>query len=131
MKKTCTLQLKFAIVGIFAAILTANAADPDFWSWANTPPMGWNSWDCYGAGVWQSNVIANADYMAKNLKRHGSDASALLPRDVSVSLADVGFNGSVKVRDLWNHKDLGSETGMLTRSINSHGAGLFRLHPQK
>ncbi len=33
--------------------------------------MGWNSWDCYGAGVWQSNVLANADYMATNLKAHG------------------------------------------------------------
>jgi hypothetical protein len=35
--------------------------------------MGWNSWDCYGAGVWQSNVIANADYMATLLKSHGWD----------------------------------------------------------
>jgi hypothetical protein len=35
--------------------------------------MGWNSWDCYGAGVWESNVIANADYMARHLKAHGWD----------------------------------------------------------
>jgi alpha-galactosidase len=35
--------------------------------------MGWNSWDCYGAGVWESNVIANADYMATHLKSHGWD----------------------------------------------------------
>ncbi len=33
--------------------------------------MGWNSWDCFGAGVWQDDVIANADYMDKNLKAHG------------------------------------------------------------
>jgi len=33
--------------------------------------MGWNSWDCFGAGVWQTNVLANAEYMAKNLKPHG------------------------------------------------------------
>ena len=39
--------------------------------WAITPPMGWNSWDCFGAGVWQDDVIANADYMDKNLKAHG------------------------------------------------------------
>ena len=36
-----------------------------------TPPMGWNSWDSYGAGVWQEDVLANADYMEKNLKSHG------------------------------------------------------------
>ncbi|HZR20643.1 MAG TPA: glycoside hydrolase family 27 protein [Verrucomicrobiae bacterium] len=35
--------------------------------------MGWNSWDCYGAGIWESNVIANADYMAQFLKPHGWD----------------------------------------------------------
>ena len=33
--------------------------------------MGWNSWDCFGAGVWQTNVLANAEYMARNLKSHG------------------------------------------------------------
>ena len=46
-------------------------ADPPFWQWAPTPPMGWNSWDSFGAGVWESNVIANADYMARHLKSHG------------------------------------------------------------
>ena len=35
--------------------------------------MGWNSWDCYGAGVWESNVVANADYLAAHLKTHGWD----------------------------------------------------------
>ena len=34
-------------------------------------PMGWNSWDCYGAAVTEDIVRANADYMAKNLKQYG------------------------------------------------------------
>jgi hypothetical protein len=38
---------------------------------AATPPMGWNSWDCYGTTVTEAEVKANADYMARNLKRHG------------------------------------------------------------
>ena len=38
---------------------------------AKTPPMGWNSWDCYGAAVTEDIVRANADYMAKNLKEYG------------------------------------------------------------
>jgi alpha-galactosidase len=56
-----------------SAALTATAvqAGPAFWSWSPTPPMGWNSWDCYGAGVQESDVLANADYMAEHLKAHG------------------------------------------------------------
>ena len=35
------------------------------------PPMGWNSWDCYGAAVNEEQVRENARYMAKNLKTYG------------------------------------------------------------
>ena len=35
------------------------------------PPMGWNSWDCYGASVTEEEVRRNAEYMAKNLKEFG------------------------------------------------------------
>ena len=38
---------------------------------AQTPPMGWNSWDCYGAAVTEDIVRANADFMAKHLKQYG------------------------------------------------------------
>ena len=38
---------------------------------AATPPMGWNSWDCFGTTVTEAEVKANADYMAKHLKSHG------------------------------------------------------------
>ncbi|NLJ83458.1 MAG: glycoside hydrolase family 27 protein [Halanaerobiaceae bacterium] len=38
---------------------------------AQTPPMGWNSWDCYGASVREDEVRANAEYMAKKLKQYG------------------------------------------------------------
>jgi alpha-galactosidase len=72
-KSVSALNLKLALAGLLGGCLTATAAEPTFWSWAKTPPMGWNSWDCYGAGVWESNVIANADYMARHLKPHGWD----------------------------------------------------------
>lgn len=42
-----------------------------FKSWAATPPIGWNSWDCYGPTVEEHEVKANADYMAENLKKYG------------------------------------------------------------
>lgn len=38
---------------------------------AKTPPMGWNSWDCYGATVTEEEVKGNAEYMANNLKEFG------------------------------------------------------------
>jgi alpha-galactosidase len=38
---------------------------------AKTPPMGWNSWDCYGASVNEEQLRGNADYMAKNMKECG------------------------------------------------------------
>ncbi len=38
---------------------------------AKTPPMGWNSWDCYGTTVREEEVKANADYMAAHLGAHG------------------------------------------------------------
>lgn len=43
----------------------------EFKKWAQTPPMGWNSWDCYGPTVQENEVKANADYMAENLKEYG------------------------------------------------------------
>ena len=35
------------------------------------PPMGWNSYDCYGVSVNENQVKANADFMAENLKDFG------------------------------------------------------------
>lgn len=38
---------------------------------AMTPPMGWNSWDCYATAVNEEQLLGNADYMAKHLKDFG------------------------------------------------------------
>ena len=38
---------------------------------AQTPPLGWNSWDCYGTSVREDEVKANALYMSKYLARYG------------------------------------------------------------
>jgi hypothetical protein len=43
----------------------------EFKTWAQTPPMGWNSWDCYGPTVEEHEVKANTVYMAENLKQFG------------------------------------------------------------
>ncbi len=38
---------------------------------AKKPPMGWNSWDCYGAAVNEEQLIGNAEYMRDYLKKYG------------------------------------------------------------
>ena len=69
-------MIKSALPVVFLIVLCALSAkcqntvkkDRDFRQWAQTPPMGWNSWDCYGPTVEEHEVKANADYMAKYLK---------------------------------------------------------------
>jgi hypothetical protein len=38
---------------------------------AATPPMGWNSYNCFGSAVHEDEVKGNAAYMAENLKAFG------------------------------------------------------------
>jgi hypothetical protein len=60
------MKLTFLLCALVLA-LGANAQSP----LAQTPPMGWNSWDGYGTTVNELDVKANADWMAKNLKSFG------------------------------------------------------------
>lgn len=72
MRKIYILSLTI-LSGIFS-LSAQSKIIPDsleFLRWASTPPMGWNSWDCYGPTVVESEVKANADYMAKHLKKFG------------------------------------------------------------
>lgn len=62
-------KLLFAAFLLFAAINLF--AQSIFRQWASTPPMGWNSWDCYGPTVTEKEVKANADYMAEHLSKYG------------------------------------------------------------
>ena len=45
-------------------------ANEDFLGWAETPPMGWNSWDCFGTTVTEAQAKAQADL-------HGRTAPAV------------------------------------------------------
>jgi hypothetical protein len=47
------------------------AATPSYWTFAPTPPMGWNSYDAFGASVTEAEVLANATYIKQNLLSHG------------------------------------------------------------
>ncbi|MBV9611869.1 MAG: alpha-galactosidase, partial [Acidobacteriaceae bacterium] len=56
--------LLFATAALFAA--GPPGAPPTL-----SPPMGWNSWDSYGLSVTESEFMANAQWLARNVKRHG------------------------------------------------------------
>lgn len=65
-------QIAIALcIGVISLIAATDAGAQTFADWAQTPPMGWNSWDVYGSSVRESEVRANADYMAENLLQHG------------------------------------------------------------
>ncbi len=63
--------LSFLISMVFFNTSIISQDKKEFHNWALTPPMGWNSWDCFGPSVIESEVKANADYMAANLKQYG------------------------------------------------------------
>jgi len=52
------------------------------------------------------------------------------PQDISLTWKDLGMKSPSNVRDLWEHKDLGSFPETFTRSIPSHGSALY-LIPSK
>lgn len=63
----------FFVLFIKQLVCAQIGAKKDFHNWSPTPPMGWNSWDCYGPNVTEAKVKANADYMAAHLKSYGWD----------------------------------------------------------
>nr|MBA4769867.1 glycoside hydrolase family 27 protein [Sphingobium sp.] len=49
------------------------------------------------------------------------------PREVGLSLRDLGIAGPVSVRDLWAGKPLGRQTGRVAVTLPPHGSALYRL----
>lgn len=69
MKKMLVIFYTLSVVMLLSC--TNKNSAQEFKAWAQTPPMGWNSWDCYGPTVEEHEVKANADYMAENMKEYG------------------------------------------------------------
>jgi alpha-galactosidase len=63
MKSLSLIQLLFVFVVVCRMPCQAQLAQ--------SPPMGWNSWDCYGTTVTEAEVKANADYMSEKLAQYG------------------------------------------------------------
>jgi hypothetical protein len=70
-KNTLTIAIGTIFLTVTSIGQTKSFKKEEFKQWAQIPPMGWNSWDCYGPTVEEHEVKANADYMAKELKKYG------------------------------------------------------------
>ena len=62
--------MKRAALALLALASFAQAGPP-YHSWPPTPPLGWNSWDCFATTVTEAQAKANADVMAAKLASHG------------------------------------------------------------
>jgi hypothetical protein len=63
--------MKSLLLLLTMSSLTFAQQPPAFYQFAPTPPMGWNSWDCFGASVTEQQTKDNALYMAQHLKKFG------------------------------------------------------------
>ncbi len=78
MKKNLLQEITvFIVIFLFAACNTSpvktqsSTVEKTEYLIAQTPPMGWNSYNCFGGNVTEAEVKANTDYMALNLKQYG------------------------------------------------------------
>src|SRR5581483_12125880 len=73
MLKSGRVLLFRALLPVVLCALAAHPASaaPALNNLAPTPPMGWNSYDSYGALATEAQIKANADYMSAHLKSHG------------------------------------------------------------
>ena len=67
---------------------------------ALTPPMGWNSWDCYGAAVNEEQLLADIQaagteaYIGKNVDDIVAHVvTHVHPGDVLLVMSNGGFGG--------------------------------------
>jgi alpha-galactosidase len=51
------------------------------------------------------------------------------PREITVTAADLGLSGPLRVRDLWRWKDVGTVAGQYTARVARHGVMLVRMWP--
>lgn len=124
--KSCLLPL--ALLALLArpplaAQQAPPATKPDFHAWAATPPMGWNSWDCYGPTVTETEVRANADYMVKNLRSSGWEYVVV---DIRWYVGNDTAHGYNEKNPAWNLDAYGRFVPAVNRFPSAAGGKGFR-----
>ena len=136
--------MKRMLVWTMAGMLAVGAGaqtgrELPFQKWALTPPMGWNSWDCYGPTVVEDEVKANADYMAEKLAVYGWDYVVV---DIRLFVENDKAGGYNQTNPIYVYDEWGRYTPALNRFPSAangvgcravadyvHGKGLkFGIH---
>jgi alpha-galactosidase len=87
-------------------------------------------WIKDGQMAWIADIPGSPDkYIALfNLRDRAQSPDPSAP--VTLNLADTGLGTSAKIRDIWQHRDLGTITTTFSPAIPWHGAGLYRVSKQ-
>lgn len=99
------------------------------------PPMGWNSWDCYGTTVTEEEVLANATFMRDHMLAHGWDTVVVDIQWYEPTARAHGYNADAplvlddRVRELWTRTDTPHDGQSLRAELPAHGAAFYRLSP--
>jgi alpha-galactosidase len=64
-------QYLLLILSFICVFNLVKAQSPQYWQYAQTPPLGWNSWDIYGTTVTEQQIKDQADAMATHLLPSG------------------------------------------------------------
>ena len=56
---------------------------------------------------------------------------SLATNSIGVTLTELGFSGTCRVRDLWQQRDIGTMTNELNATLPPHGAGLYLVQPEQ
>ncbi len=70
MKSRCWLVVLMGLLTM-TSVRAQDGTEAAFRRWALTPPMGWNSWDCYYSTVNEELTLQNARYLRDHLKQYG------------------------------------------------------------
>jgi hypothetical protein len=87
---------------VLAAVVVSTTLAAD--QVATVPPMGWNSYDSYGALVTEDQFRANVDFLAQRLKPHGYEY-AVLDYCWSYPFRATGRTGSEALNQAFNADD--------------------------
>ncbi len=114
------------VVSAFILSLNMNSQENlKFKEWAQTPPMGWNSWDCFGPTVVESEVKENADYMAKHLLSSGWEYIVV---DIRWFVENDKAGGYNQTNPIYVYDEYGRYTPALNRFPSAaNGAGFKPL----
>lgn len=87
--------------------------------------------DPLGAQGYLAQQDSTSDVLVKPLQ-NGDHAVVLFnkssaPAQITTSLSALGISGTVSIRDLWQHRDLGQTSDAISAMVPAHGVAMYRL----